>query len=169
MNTLLEGPGQMTYYTDLALIFQALGGRQNEFNWLITDLDACLVGKDWGKALPEFLLKREPQCVSGQHLSRVVEENSIQFIWAVLSGFRSDISVDVDHLDVRPYADGNRMFWSECPSTQHPQASVEIVCWDSTLVLLLSKDMDMSVRFRAFFPDAMDLDQYNRQRTQGQT
>ena len=47
---------------------------------------------------------------------------------------------------------------------QHPLAEVEIVCFDNTSTLLLSRDDDLSRRFRSFFPEAEDLDDYNRGR-----
>jgi len=45
LNTLLEGSGRMAYHTDLRLVFRAFGGRQREFNWLITDLKSSSINK----------------------------------------------------------------------------------------------------------------------------
>ena len=171
MNTLLEGPSRMTNYTgfgytNIALVFQAFAGRQKEFNWLITNFEGHGVGDGWGTCLPDIAFGKEPKIVSGLVLTEVVEQIDIQFIWGNLSAFAPDVKLDVAQMDVVPWADGNRMFWSANVAPQHPQATVEIVCFDSSLTLLLSKDNDLSQRFRAFFPESIDLDQHNRERGQ---
>lgn len=170
MNTLLEGPSRMTNYTgfgytNIALVFQAFGGRQKEFNWLITNFEGHGVDdKSWGTRLPDIAFGKEPKIVNGSVLTEIVEQIDIQFIWGNLSGFASDVTLDVSQLEIVPWADGNRMFWSANVAPQHPQAMVEMVCFDSSLTLLLSKDNDLSRRFRAFFPESVDLDQHNRER-----
>ena len=62
-----------------------------------------------------------------------------------------------------PYADGNGALWAPEVTIQHPLAEVEIVCWDSSCTMLLSRDEDLARRFQAFFPEAVDLNEYNRQ------
>jgi hypothetical protein len=49
-------------------------------------------------------------------------------------------------------------------SVQHPRAVLEIISWDSTATRLLSRRDELSQRFRAFFPHAVDLDEYNAHR-----
>jgi len=102
--------------------------------------------------------------LSGTRLSEIIDGRRIQFTWCVLSGFQNDVEIDPTNLDVHPFADGNARFWQPDVAIQHPRAVVEIVCWDNTLTLLLSKDDDLTRRFREFFPEALDLDDYNRGR-----
>ncbi|MES2459200.1 MAG: hypothetical protein V4671_01355 [Armatimonadota bacterium] len=165
MNTILIESPRMLYHTDIALVFQALDGRQNEFNWLLTGFEGHGVGKSWGVTLPD-IFDGEPQLIRGEELSRIVETINIQFIWGCLSGFGPEVVLDPCNLEVEPWADGNPMFWKEGVSPQHPRATVEIVCFDSSLTLLLSKDRDLSRRFCAFFPECRDLDEENRARQQ---
>jgi len=33
----------MPFYTDLGLVFEALGGRQKEYNWLLTNMDYVIL------------------------------------------------------------------------------------------------------------------------------
>lgn len=157
-NTPLQGPSRVAYYTDLALVFQALGGRQKGFKWLLTDLEC-----DWMPPVFAAKLNDGLMWLSGEELTSIVEQYRIQFVWGILSGFALNTNIDLAH-DTYPYADGNPMFCGESPAVQHPQAIVEIVCWDSTATLLLSKDSDLSARFRAFFPEGVDLEMYNRSR-----
>ena len=155
MNTLLEGPSRMECYTNLRLVFQAFAGRQQECNWLITDLD-CTV-------FPAGLHPKQPSWLSGQELTNLVEQHDIQFIWGVLSGFPTDVILDLNHLELEPYADGNSALWQPGIAIQHPLAVVELICWDSSATLLLSQDDDLTQRFRTFFPEATDLNLYNQQ------
>jgi len=162
----------MPFYTDLGLVFEALGGRQNEYNWLLTDTDYAILD---GGELPAGLgFHSGPQTfeipgevwLSGQRLGEIIIGRRIQFTRCVLSGFQRDVGIDPTNLKVRPFADGNPGFWQPDGAIQHPRAVVEIVCWDSTLTLLLSKDDDLTRRFREFFPEALDLDVYNRGRSE---
>ncbi len=77
----------------------------------------------------------------------------------MLSGFDTHEVVDLTG-DQFPYADGNPAFWRPYPHPQHPQATVEIVCFDSSLTMLLSLEPELTRRFRAAFTDALDLDRY---------
>ena len=149
----------MAYPTDLRLVFEAFGGRQREFDWLLTDVEL--------NHYPPGLTYRpearsDSRWLSGSELSEVVEQYDIQFIWGVLSGFRPGIAIDVTTLGAHPHADGNKALWEPDVSIQHPSAEVEIVCWDATATLLLSRDDDLTQRFRRFFPEAVDLNEHNR-------
>jgi hypothetical protein len=66
----------------------------------------------------------------------------------------------ISNLEVKPYADGNPGFWVENPKLQHPLAKVEIVCFDSSLTLLFSKDQEIGERFKDYFRDAVDIKEY---------
>jgi hypothetical protein len=102
--------------------------------------------------------------VSGKRLTEIIGGFNLQFIWGVLSGFEPHVDIDPNSLEAHPFADGNPEFWRTGVGIQHPRASVEIICWDSSCILLLSKDADLSRRFRQFFPEARDLDTYNQSR-----
>jgi hypothetical protein len=162
METLLEGPCEMPYFTDLRLVFRAIGDRQREYNWLLTDVECNWLGIHDGRRHP--LPDSGPYWLTGSELSRIVAEFDMQFVWGVLSGFPSAVSLHLDRLDVEPYADGNPDFWAAQPRIQHPLAEVEIACWDSTSTLLLSRDQSISESFRRYFPEAVDLPAHNRAR-----
>jgi hypothetical protein len=174
---ILKKSKQMPFYTDIKRVFEALGGRQTEFNWLITNLEYSAYRfwelEDEGlptskfpdpKVYDEMLdqLDQEVIWLSGEQLTKLVNSIDIQFIWAVLSGFRKEVDIDIQNLGVIPYADGNPGFWTANPTIQHPLAEVEIVCWDSTLSLMLSKNYDLINKFRSCFTDSMDLLEHNK-------
>jgi hypothetical protein len=152
----------MPFFTDLRLVFRAIGDRQREFDWLVTDLDYGWLGVHDDRPPP--FVGPGPHWLTGAELTRRVAEYDMQFVWAVLSGFRPDTALDVGRLAVEPYADGNPGFWVEEPRIQHPLAEVEIVCWDSTSTLLLCRDRSIGECFRRYFPEAVDLPEHNKTR-----
>ena len=180
MNLILKGSKQMPYYTNMKIVFEALKDKQKELNWLITDTEISTAGirgpadgtmssntiriYNSKEILIDFLNKKSVW-ISGEALTELIFESQMQFIWGVFSGFPKNISIDVNKLEVEPYADGNRGFWVPNPRIQHPLAAVEIVCFDSTLILLLTKDEDLGLSFKKYFTDAIDLSEYN-QRTE---
>jgi hypothetical protein len=155
---LLEVSARMPYHTDLHRVFMALDGRQREFNWLLTDLEL----DHYPPGLPYLADRQLARWMTGAALSAIVEAHDVQFIWGVLSGFRSGVTPDLAPLDPYPFADCNEALWRPGLQIQHPLADVEIVCWDSSATILLSRDDDLTRRFRVYFPEAVDLDEHNR-------
>jgi len=75
----------------------------------------------------------------------------------VFSGFTREITLK-DVLKYRlPFADGYEGFWLDKVDTQHPLANVEIVAWDSSITLFISKDDELVSNFRCSFPLSEDL------------
>ena len=68
------------YYTYLRKLFEAIGNRQTEYNWLITDC-VCYPANPKTAAM-----LREKYCwITGEDLTELVEQEDFQWIWAVLS------------------------------------------------------------------------------------
>ena len=160
------------FYTYLDRVFEALQGKQRDYNWLITDSDilAHSDSLDRLNTRPTMVQKDgkwEPvpcpayHFLSGDDLTEMVENDRCQWIWAVLSGFEKDVPLEKILEYPLPYADGYRGFWKNPPSIQHPLASVELVPWDSSLVLLFSKKKELADLFRAAFSESEDLETYN--------
>jgi hypothetical protein len=151
---ILSETDKMKYFTDMRVIFDSLDGRQNEFNWLISDFDL--------NHYPDESWADEPYIwISGNKLTELVYQNNIQFIWGVFSGFKKNITVDFNDRTFIPYAEGNSRLWVKEPKIQHPKAEIEIVCWDSTLSLFLTRDGDLANKFKSYFVEAQELKEYN--------
>src|ERR1700722_2227902 len=146
---LLEGPCEMRYFTDLRLVFRALGDQQRRFNWLVTNLE--WVRLDEQEESTDELSGSGPQWVTGDDLTLFVDSYDIQFVWAVFSGFPPGVFLVLSDLELEPYADGNSRLWDPELRIQHPLAEVEIVCWDSTSTLLLCRDPSLAESFRWYF------------------
>jgi hypothetical protein len=135
VGTIIEGPSRMPFYTDLQRVFRALGGREQSFGWLLSDVEC--------PRLPRALSEAESnRLIPGSNLSSVImgQTDPLQFEWAVLSRLPPGSTLDVTDLKVTPYADGDPLFWEGVPDLQAPGALVELVCWDSTATILITRD-----------------------------
>lgn len=144
------------YYTDLGKVFRAIENEQIHYNWLITD--CVCYPRD---AEIDRLLAQKYCWLTGEELTKMVEKESFQWIWAVLSGFEKDIELSEVLKYPLPYADGYEGFWQNPISMQNPLASIEIVPWDSSLALILSNNQLVIEKFMKGFPLSESLKSYN--------
>lgn len=144
------------YYTHMQKVFDAIGNRQTEYNWLITNCEFFALSPEINN-----LLSREYSFLTGEELTEIVKKEDFQWIWAVLSGFDKCISLDKIMKYPLPYANGYEGFWKNPLSIQHPFANIEIVPWDSSLTLLLSKNKSIVDAYMEAFPLSQDLTEYN--------
>lgn len=154
MHCLLSGRESIDIHTDLTDVFKAINNIQLEYNWLLTDLEC--------NHYPDNRLCSHAVFMSGEELTKIVKSTPIQFIWGVLSGFPKNIEIDTSNLTVYPCADNNRDLWKPEVNIQYPGAEIEIICWDSTLTLLLAKDRRVEVMYLDYYEEAIDLEEYNR-------
>ncbi|HDV8363908.1 hypothetical protein [Bacillus sp. FSL R5-0585] len=153
MNFILHG----SKHTVLASVFDSFQGREKEFDWLITDME--IVAHQEEKLIRDYPKMSYPIVwIAGEDLSDLVKKYNPQFIWGVLSAFDKSINIDINNLLVEPYANGNEELWVPSPNIQHPQATLEIVCWDSHVTLFFSKDEDIDDKFQDYFKSAKKLD-----------
>ena len=163
-NTILLDSDRMRWHTDLGLVLAAFGGLHRRYNWLLSGGSG--VQRDG-----------RPQWLTGDGLSSWIEtrrsrgsrgvladepdaaEAGRAVYWGVLSGFEAGEQVDLAAGPV-PHAEGNWDFWRPYPRPQHPRAAVEVVCFRGMLTLLLAREPEFARRFRASFPEALDLDGY---------
>ena len=143
------------YYTYLKKVFDAIGNKQREYNWLITDCECYPDNKEIRE-----LLNEEYCWVSGEKLTEMVNQEDFQWIWAVLSGFDKSIELSQILKYDLPYAEGYTGFWNKPITLQHPLSKIEIVPWDSSLTLILSEDETIINSFMNSFPHSENLEDY---------
>ncbi len=152
---ILEHSLQMPYHTYLNLVFQTFNGLQNEYNWLVSDV-LCNCGN-------KFFPDRSFQIIPGENLTKITKDEEIQFIWGVFSGIKKEIRPKINKA-VLPYSDGNSELWKFPVSIQLQQATIEIIAWDSSCTIIISKDEEFLNRFKAKYPESKDLNEINKNR-----
>jgi hypothetical protein len=90
---------------------------------------------------------------------RTLVDADPQIIWGVVVGIpgTSIIKVDEDNL---PYAEFNELIWKN-GNIQHPNAQIEIVCFDSGYTIVKFRDQYLSDKFKAYFDEAIELEKFS--------
>lgn len=139
------------------MVFEAIHNEQIKYSWLISNYDCNQYPDDRIPVDGKYVW------ITGEELSEIVNNNKIQFIWGVFSAFPKHILIDNVLEHKLPYADGYAGFWKNPISIQHPLAEMEIVAWDSGLVLLISKNEEIIEDFMSYFPLTENLADYNNE------
>lgn len=143
-------------FTFLREIFLFIHNVQRDYNWLITACECYPENRTYAE-----MLSKEYCWISGKKLTEMINEENFQWIWGVLSAFPKDVSVDEVLKYQLPKADGYDGFWKNPISIQHPLAEIEIVAWDSSLMLLISKNDTIVEEFKRNERLSQDLEVYN--------
>lgn len=145
------------YFTHMSEIFQAIGNEQLKYNWLITDCECNLYDEELYE-----LFSKEYIWISGEQLTEIINKNDFQFIWGVFSGFSKEVNLEEVLKYDLPFADGYKGFWVDNVGIQHPLADIEIVAWDSSLTMFISKNDDLVNKYKCYFPLSEDLSAQNK-------
>ncbi|MBF4692064.1 hypothetical protein [Fusibacter ferrireducens] len=153
MNLILENSNQVENYTYLNDVFNGIDNQQVNYNWLISDIEC--------NYYPTEIFRDHLVWISGEKLTEIINKFRIQFIWAVLSGIPKSVCKENVDFSVMPFANGNDNLWTGEVTLQHPQAKIEIVCWDSESTLLITDEAGLSNKYLEQYSDAKNLDEMN--------
>ena len=144
-------------FTDLKEIFSVFGDVAKHYNWLLSSYECSDYPSEKIPFENDFVL------LSGEDFVDILEVHEIQFIWGVATAYTKNISLEsIQHYPL-PLADGYEGFWNPDVAMQHPLADIEIVAWDSSLLLIIAKSKRLIETFAKEYPDSQDLSEYNRQ------
>lgn len=146
---------EFSQYTDMHKLLLPLQKAIKNYNWLLTDCECNHY------PAPEVQPDRDFIWLEGAELLAILSKHDIQFIWAVFSAFSPKVSLQSVLAKPLPLADGGTSFWESPPRMQHPLAEVEIVAWDSSLTLFMSRDDVLANKLLQQYPSAVDLVYYN--------
>lgn len=140
------------YYTHMLKVLNAIGGRNLEYNWLITDIEAY--PQDDGE-LDKLISENDYLFLSTNELVTMLEKEDFQWIWGVFSAIpKKYIKEEVLNYEL-PFADGNYDIYKEDIFViQHPLADIEIVAFDSSCVQIVAKDEEMANKFKDLYKNA---------------
>jgi hypothetical protein len=159
MNTILFAPSEkMPFHTCLGPIFEAFEGQQKEFNWLIMEFECnhLPTAADWHN--------EQKIWITGEELTKIIDDDDIQFIWGEIFGFGKEIDFDTAMKNFRPRSKRRDPINSKNPQIQNSLATFQIICFDGGFTVLLSKDDNLSKLFRSYFKESMDLKESRRKR-----
>lgn len=116
------------------------------YDWYISDIETNYYGTEF---------KSEDQWMEGHTLESFVNQNEVQFIWAVFSavpkGFRRAVLV-------APCIEGNPDYWNgKEMAPQLDGALFEIACWDSSATILVGLPPKLEENFKRAYSDTCAL------------
>lgn len=144
------------YYTYLKKCFCAMNNLQRNYNWLISSYECWPNTEKYAKILSE-----EFCWMTGDELTEMIECEDFQWIWGTLSAFSKDIAKEKILQYKLPESDGCSKIWQNPIDIQHPLAEIEIVAWDSSLTVIISKDDHIVDLICEKYVLAEDLEKYN--------
>ena len=145
------------YFTYLGSIFSSIENIQKDYNWLITGHECYPQNAEYAEKV-----SGEWCWMTGEELTGMVDGENFQWIWGVLSAFPKDITKDMVLEYKLPKADGNEKIWQNPISLQHPLSVMEIIAWDSSMTIFISRNNDIVEKLVARNPLAEDLEEYNK-------
>jgi hypothetical protein len=89
----------------------------------------------------------------------MIRKTDTQIIWGVFSGIDKSIEITPDQLEL-PFAEGNEAMWKN-GNLQLKNSKIEIIAWDSSLTIVKFTDKEMSMKFKEYFQEAIELENYN--------
>lgn len=146
------------YYTLLSKVFTAIDNKQLNLNWLITNCECHPQNESFYE-----LFQKEYIWISGRQLTEIIQEEDFQFIWGVFSGFSTEITLE-EVLGFKLTNADYEGYWIKNLQIQHPIAEMEIIAFDSSYTLLISKKDKIVQEFLDYFPFAEDLTEKNKRR-----
>lgn len=136
------------FYTYMLKVIQSIDD-DFDCNWLITDIDAYPSNKE-----TEEMLNTDYLFLSHKELLSLLEKEDFQWVWAIFSAIRKDITRD----DILQYPLPNRenASFDDSIFTQHPLAEIEIDCMDSSYFQIIVKDDKILKNFKKSYPKATE-------------
>lgn len=158
MNRLIS-VGDKSGYTMMLKVINAIGGRNLNYNWLITDIEAY-PQKGLGEIddeLYSYLNENDYVFISNSDLLDILEKNDFQWIWGVFSAIPVNYSKEEVLKYDLPFAEDNSDIYLDNNFViQHPLAEIEIVAFDSSGMHIVSKDKDICDHLKLVYPDARE-------------
>ncbi len=108
-------------------VLDSLGGKELDYNWLVTDIETYFLNEDY-----LFLSTVEL-------LNLIEKNNDPQWIWGVFSAIPKKYSKEEVLKYDFPYANGHKALWKKT-IIQHPLADIEIISFDSSFLTIVSKN-----------------------------
>lgn len=122
-------------FTNMKEVFNAIEDMQINYNFLITDFEGYPESKE-----VEERLNRNYIWINGKELTKIVTEDDFQWVWGLLSAFPKKISIEEALKYPLPSTEENEKIWGLVPTIQNPLAEFEILAFDSSLVMITSKN-----------------------------
>ena len=141
-------------FADMNQAFDVLKEEAQKYNWLLSGYDYSYPSENMHMGEPYLWL-------NGSKVAGIWEAGTPHY-FCVVTAYKKDITIDEVLLFQLPYADGYGGFWRPNITMQNPLAEIEIVRWDATYLLVISRSKVVIDKFVKEYPASTDLTEFNR-------
>ncbi len=152
MNWIIRYSKKMPYHTYLNVILEPFKEQFKNYNWILCDVE-------YHSANIELPIDMDTDYfILSPADFKILLERDIQIWWGVILAvpISYEVKLDVDDL---PYAEGNELIWKN-GNIQHPNAEIEIVCFDSGYTIVKFGKQELSDKFKTYFDEAIELEKF---------
>lgn len=154
MNWIIRNTEKLYCHTNLKNLLNSSWINISEFKWVMSDLDIVNFSKH---QLP-IDLEDDYSILTPENFEKIVETDS-QIIWGVISAVKKTEEPIFD-MKKPPFVEGNDDVWIN-EKFQIENSSCEITAWDSSFTIVKFKDEELSKKFKAYFDEAIELEEFN--------
>ncbi|WP_419698690.1 hypothetical protein [Mucilaginibacter sp. NFX135] len=152
MNWIIRRRDKLSAHTYLNELLIPILDDLEGFSWLLCDLEFGME-----EDLP-INLDHDYFILGKDEFNKLLKAD-LQIWWGVILAIPESVNIIVDE-DNLPFAEGNGLIWKN-GNMQHPDAQIEIVCFDSSYTIIKFKDRYLSDKFKSYFTEAMDLEKFS--------
>jgi len=145
----------MQWHTHLDVLFEPMCDEIEKYNWILSDIEYN--GTDNYVDLP-INYNHDYFILPPDEFKRLVNID-IQIYWGIILAIPISKEIVIDEAEL-PYAEGNPLIWED-GNIQHPDAVMEIICFDSGYTIVKFRDEAISDRFKTYFDEAESLQAFN--------
>jgi hypothetical protein len=152
MNWIIRKSQKISCHTVLGEILKPLEECIDSYNWIISDID--------GGGHYELPINYEEDyfILSPDQLKQILNSH-FQFYWGAILAIPKSVDINLDE-DNLPYVEGNPHIF-ENGHIQHPDAEIEIDCFDSGYTIVKFSNEILSDKFKSYFEEALSIDKFN--------
>ncbi|MFC0513332.1 hypothetical protein ACFFGT_03940 [Mucilaginibacter angelicae] len=152
MNCILRKSNKFDYHTNLREIVKPIFDDLADLNWLVADLEY----RNFEGSYPPINMDDDYFILNPAEFE-ILANADMQIVWGALLGIpkHSPIQVDVDN----PPRAQTLLVWKN-GNIQHPDAIIEIICYDSGYTIVKFTDEVLSDKFKAYFQEAVELEKF---------
>ncbi|MBE6680956.1 MAG: hypothetical protein E7600_01545 [Ruminococcaceae bacterium] len=143
-------------YTLMKKVFNSMENDQLKFNWLIANYECFPVTEEYEKIFGWHTCS--PVFMSGERITEIVNTEDFLWVWGTFLSFAKDISEEEIMSHKLPWCDEYNGYWKIPYSMQHPLAETEIIAFDSTFTIVLTKNKELYDKIRKAYPLSVDLE-----------
>lgn len=156
MDWIIRNTKKLRCHTNLNNLLNSNWIELSEYDWFMSNLDVINYADYDGIELPiDF---RDDYFLPTANDFETIIKSDLQVIWGVIAAVPKDEQPIFDKINF-PFVEGNEAVWDE-NYFQLQNSIVEITAWDSSYTIVRFRDEKLSEKFRNYFDEAIELNEY---------